>query len=67
MLVVHVVLCWIVGGFPSFYNWLIYIGGGILGTLLGEYLCMREESKEIRLGATKEEREMITEEQGQIE
>jgi hypothetical protein len=64
ILLVHVLLCLIVnGGLPGWISWVIYISGGAIATLLGEFLCMREETREIRLG-TKEERREVMQDDG---
>ncbi|CAI4221211.1 unnamed protein product [Auanema sp. JU1783] len=48
----HLVFCIIFNGsIPTFiFWWLLQIGSAVICTVLGEYLCMVSESKEIKLG-----------------
>ena len=60
MVVVHLVLSWIIVSFPtSLAWWTVWITGTAGCTLLGEYLCLREEQREIRLSAGSDEKEGI--------
>ena len=50
---IHLVITWVVGGFPDLLVWWgVWGGGGVACTLLGEYLCMREELKEISIATS---------------
>ena len=60
LVVVHLCLTWIVSGFPSRLSWWFVWTVGAAGcTLLAEYLCLREERREIRLGNTEKESEAV--------
>ena len=51
LVVIHILISWAVGGFPSSGSWwAVWVTGAALCTVLGEYLCLREERREIRLG-----------------
>ena len=55
IVVIHIVASWLVAGFPSSVTWWwIWLLGAAGCTLLGEWLCMREEQREIRLGSEDE-------------
>eukprot|EP01083_Nonionella_stella_P003215 9173_1 len=46
--IIHLVLCWLYGGFPTKFEWWFVNGTGIVVmTLLSEWLCMRSESEPI--------------------
>lgn len=46
----HLLLCWQHGGFPSSWEWWALNGGSLVGmALLGEYLCMKRELQDIPL------------------
>ena len=52
---IHFFASWLVVGFPSTLSWwLVWTSGAVGCTVLGEWLCMREERKEIRLGNEEE-------------
>ena len=52
---IHLFSTWLVSGFPSLVSWwIVWILGAAGCTLLGEWLCMREEQREIRLGSEDE-------------
>jgi len=54
LFVLHIVLCSLYSGFPTqLWWWLSLFGSALVMTLLGEYLCMRHEMREIRLSATR--------------
>jgi hypothetical protein len=67
---IHFIVTWIVSGFPTTGSWWTIWASGAAGcTLLGEYLCLREEQREIRLApedASFEEREKIGTEMAEI-
>ena len=49
---VHFGLTWISHGFPfSLPWWCLVIGGTTVSTLIGEYLCLREEQREIKMNS----------------
>ncbi len=53
LVVIHLLISWLAVGFPNAFSWwAVWIAGAALCTLLGEWLCMREEQREIRLGST---------------
>ena len=53
LFVLHVVLCSMYSGFPTeLWWWLSMFGSALIMTLLGEFLCMRHEMREIHLSAT---------------
>jgi protein SYS1 len=50
LFIVHLVLCIVYSGFPMSLTWWITISiSALIMTLLGEYLCMRHEMREIHL------------------
>ena len=50
---IHLIFCWIMNGFSFTYAWLfVYAGLGISSTVLGEYLCMRVEKRDIWVGVS---------------
>jgi hypothetical protein len=60
LVIVHLCITWIVSGFPSQWSWWFVWAIGAAGcTLLAEYLCLREERREIRLGNTEKESEAV--------
>ena len=49
--VLHFLLCLIYRGFPNTLAYWVVNGLGVLGmTLLGEWLCMRKEQRDIPIG-----------------
>merc|ERR1719321_2522950 len=48
----HLFLTWLSAGFPSTFQWwLVNIVAAIVAVVLGEYICMQAEMKEIKLGS----------------
>lgn len=46
--IIHLFLCVIYGGWPSSFTWWVVTGTGVaIMSLLGEYLCVRRELREI--------------------
>lgn len=46
--IIHLLLCTLYGGFPSSITWWVVNGTGLaIMALLGEYLCIRRELREI--------------------
>jgi len=51
LLIIHLLTCWLMNGFPFTYAWWFVYGiFGIGTTVVGEYLCMRVEKRDIWVG-----------------
>ena len=51
ILLIHLIVCWQLNGFPFNYAWwLVYTVLGIVTTVVGEILCMRVEKRDIWIG-----------------
>ncbi len=56
MVFIHFLISWIFVGFPTTgIWWTVWATGAAVCTLLAEYLCLREEQREIRLAAPSEQ------------
>lgn len=54
MYIIHLILCVLYNGFPtSFLWWFVYIVCVVVTSLLGEWLCMRRELKDIPMRSTR--------------
>jgi len=52
--IIHLILCTLYNGFPiSFLWWFIYLLCVVVTALLGEWLCMRREMKDIPMRSTR--------------
>jgi len=50
--ILHLLACSIVGGFPRSWEWwVINIFGMIVMSIFGEYLCMRQEMRDIPMSS----------------
>jgi len=50
---IHLIVCIIYGGFPRWMWWIINIFTIAMTAVLGEYLCLRNDLKEIPLGESR--------------
>ncbi|KAK4410569.1 protein SYS1 [Sesamum angolense] len=51
LFIIHLLICFFYGGWPSSVTWwVVYITSLAVTALLGEYLCMRRELREIPIG-----------------
>lgn len=52
--IIHLILCCLYTGFPtSFLWWFVYVVCVVVTALLGEWLCMRRELKDIPMRSTR--------------
>lgn len=52
--IIHLILCCLYNGFPtSFLWWFVYVLCVVVTALLGEWLCMRRELKDIPMRSTR--------------
>jgi len=48
----HLFITWLSSGFPTTFQWwLVNVVAAIVAVVLGEYICMQAEMKEIKLGS----------------